>query len=249
VADHREVAADGDHVALAALLQAGQEVGVVAVVGVGDDAGVPHPVGVGSVQQRQGDLGLGLEGDLLGHPGFLETLGVVSPALMQIQPGGDRPGDGPLGGVAGDGDLAVGRLAEGAGVLTGDADGAFALLGEAGVIEDQHAVTLGRQSEETFDPLAVQVLLIPGHGGQQALETLLGGAGDDLGEGVAVRVGVLGEQAGEVAFQGGRPLAAGEVDTEGGEELGEFWQWGTGSVWDSGGLHNPFYESYEPRFI
>ncbi len=34
-ADHREVAADGHHVTLMPLLQAGQEVGVIAVVGVG----------------------------------------------------------------------------------------------------------------------------------------------------------------------------------------------------------------------
>jgi hypothetical protein len=47
--------------------------------------------------------------------------------------------------------------------------------------------------EHPLDALAVKVVLIPGHGGQQVLEALLGGAGDDLGDGVAVLVGVLGQ--------------------------------------------------------
>ena len=98
----------------------------------------------------------------------------------------------------------------------------LALLGEAGVVEDQDAVALGGQREHPLDALAVEVVLVPGHGGQQPLEALLGGAGDDLGDGVAVLVGVLGEQPGEVAFEGLRPLAPLEVDAEGGEELGQF---------------------------
>jgi hypothetical protein len=66
---------------------------------------------------------------------------------------------------------------------------------------------------------------------------LLGGAGDDLGEGVTVLVRVLGEQAGEVAFEGLGSLAPLEVDAEGGEELSQFGQWGAGSVRDSDRLH------------
>ena len=73
--------------------------------------------------------------------------------------------------------------------------------------------------------------------GQEALESLLGGAGDDLGDGVAVLVGVLGEQPGEVAFQGLGSLAPLEVDAEGGEELGQFGQRSAGDVWDSLGSH------------
>jgi hypothetical protein len=45
--------------------------------------------------------------------------------------------------VAVDADLTVATLAEGAGVLALDPDGALALLGEAGVVEDQDGVTLG----------------------------------------------------------------------------------------------------------
>jgi hypothetical protein len=43
--------------------------------------------------------------------------------------------------VAVDTDLAVAAFAQGAGVLALDADGALALLGEAGVVEDYTAAT------------------------------------------------------------------------------------------------------------
>jgi hypothetical protein len=105
--------------------------------------------------------------------------------------------------------------------LPGDADGALPLLGEAGVVEDQDPIALRGQFEQAPDPLAVEVVLVPVDAGQESLEALLGGARDDLGEGVAVLVGVLGEQTGEVAFEGLGSLTPPEVDAEGSEELGE----------------------------
>jgi hypothetical protein len=69
------------------------------------------------------------------------------------------------------------------------------------------------------------------------VESLLGGAGDDLGEGIAVLVGVLGEQPGEVAFQGLAALAPLEVDAERLEELGQFGERGAGDLRDSLGSH------------
>ena len=98
------------------------------------------------------------------------------------------------------------------------------MLGEAGVVEDQDGVALGGQGEHPPDPLAVEVVFVPDHLGEQALEALLGGAGDDLGDGVAILVGLLGQEAGEVAFQSGGALAAGEVNVERFQELGQFRQ-------------------------
>ena len=92
-----EVSVDGHHLTLSAPLQAGQEVGIVAGVGVGGHAGVPHAPGPGLVQQPQGDLRLGPEGDLRGPLGLLATVDVVGPLLRQVQPGGDGPGERPLG--------------------------------------------------------------------------------------------------------------------------------------------------------
>src|SRR5512135_279595 len=122
---------------------------------------------------------------------LLAALAVAGPSLVQVRPGGDRPGEGVLGVVAIDRDLAIADLARGAGVLAGDADGAAARLGEAGVVEDQDGIALGGQFEHPPDALAVAVVLVPEHGGQGAPEALLGGAGDDLGEGVAVLVARL----------------------------------------------------------
>ena len=95
-----------------------------------------------------------------------------------------------------DGDLTVEGLAQGAGVLAGDADRAATLIGEAGDIEDQEAIALGGQTEQGLDPLAVQVQLVAIDEGEKPLEALLAGAWDDLGEGVAILVGILGEQTG-----------------------------------------------------
>jgi len=121
--------------------------------------------------------------------------------------------------VAVDGDLAVADLAQGAGVLPGHAHGGAALLGEAGVVEDQGGVALRGQGQQVLDALPVQVVLVPAHGGEQPLEGLLGSAGDDLSEGVAVLVGVLGQHPREVAVQGVGGLGTGEVDVEGAQEL------------------------------
>jgi len=150
--------------------------------------------------------------------------------------------------VAVDRDLTVAGLAQGAGVLAGDAHGALALLGEAGIVEDQDAVALAGQPEHVLDALTVEVILVPVDRRQEALEALLGGAGDDMSESVAVLVGMLGEQSGEVAFEGLGSLAPLEVDAEGGEELGQFGQRGAGSVRDSGSLHTRSAAKVQQRF-
>ena len=130
---------------------------------------------------------------------------VFSPVPGQVQPGRDRPGHSTFGIVAVDGDLAVAFLAQGAGVLPGDAHRALALLGEAGVIEDQDAVSLAGQSEHLLDTLAVEVVLVPSRGGEQALELLFGGVGDARGNGIAVLVGQLGQQPSQVRSRACRP--------------------------------------------
>ena len=116
--------------------------------------------------------------------------------------------------MAVDRDLAVADLAQAARVLPGHPRGVLALLGEAGVVEDQDGVALGGQGQQPPDALAVEVVVVPGHAGQQPLQGLLGGAGDDLGDGVAVLVGVLGQEPGQVALQGAARLGALEVGAE-----------------------------------
>jgi hypothetical protein len=118
-----------------------------------------------------------------------------------------------------DGDLAIADLAEGAGVLPRHAHGGRALLGKAGVVEDQGSIAFGRQGQQVLHTLLVEVVFVPGHDGEQALEGLFGGARDDRRQRVAVLVGMFGEHAREVAFQGVGSLGTGEVDVEGAEKL------------------------------
>ena len=136
--------------------------------------------------------------------------------------------------MAVDGDLAVAGLAQGAGVLTRHPDGTLALLGKASVVEDQDGIALGRQLHQALDALAVEVVLVPDHSGEQALEALLRGSGDDGGDGIAVLVGVFGEQPGEVTLQGMPPLRTRKVDVERLKELGQFRQRVRRSLRDTG---------------
>ena len=208
------------------MLQAVQEVGIVAVVRIGGSvrpgAGLQALAwssrakaicGLVWNQTSSGAWALAHQGQVFGSvPG-------------QVQPGRHRPGHGTFGIVAVDGDLAVAFLAQGAGVLPGDAHRALALLGEAGVIEDQDAVSLAGQSEHLLDTLAVEVVLVPSRGGEQSLELLFGGAGDARGDGIAVLVGQFGQQPSQVAIQGMSPFAAREMNMERLQERDQLGQW------------------------
>ena len=239
---YAEVAAHGDYVTLLAQLQARQEIGVVAVVAVGGHGRVADAQFSGVIEQGQGNLGLGLERDVLGHLGLLAAGLIEGPLLGQIQPCGDGPGQGAFGVVTVDGHLAVARLAQGAGVLPLHADGALTLLGEAGVVEDEDRVAFAGKSPQGVDALVVEVVFVEGDAGQQVVQALLVGAGDDLGEGVAVLVVVLGQQAGEVAFQGLPPLGAAEVDVERAQEFVQLRQGrGRGMRFSRGSLHTSLY--------
>ena len=111
------------------------------------------------------------------------------------------------------------------------------MLGEAGVVEDQDAIALGGQAEHILDALPVEVVLVPVDGRQKALDALLGGPRYGLGRWCRSSCWGAGEQPGEVAFQCLGSLAPVEVDTEGGEELGQLGQWSARGVWDSSRFH------------
>ena len=127
--------------------------------------------------------------------------------------------------MAVDSHLAIANLAQRAGVLPRHANGGLALLGEAGVVEDQGRIALGGQVPQILDALLVEIVVVPGHGREQALQGLFGGARDDSGNGVAVLVGMFGEHPGEVAFQGVGGLGTGEVDVEGTQKLVQCRHW------------------------
>jgi hypothetical protein len=155
---------------------------------------------------------------------LLSAVGVCGPLLGQVEPGGDGPGQGAFGVVTVDSDLAVAGLAQGARVLAFDANRGLALLGEASVVEDQDGIPLCGQLHQGTDAMVVEVVLVEGDASQQVVQTLLVGAGDDLGDGVAILVLVLSQQSRQVAFQGLPPLGAAEVNVERPQELVQFRQ-------------------------
>jgi hypothetical protein len=79
----------------------------------------------------EGDLGLGLESDLLGHPGLLAAGGIAGPVLRQIEPPGHRQARLMIGDRQRHRNLAIILLAELAAILPRHPHRVLALLGEA----------------------------------------------------------------------------------------------------------------------
>ncbi len=153
-------------------VQPGQKIRVVAVIGVGHDTRKADGQCDGVVNQVQGYLGLGLEFDELRDVSLLASLFVVGPGFGQVEPGPNRPSDCPLGVDAVDGDLTVSDFAKCSSVLASDADRRLALLGKAGVVDDQRAVAFGVHLEHRLDSLSVDVG-VPGRVGEELLESLV----------------------------------------------------------------------------
>ena len=156
------VAADGEHVADAALAQERAQGGVGAIHLV---AG--HPVGGHAGVERGahhllGQLGLGGEGDLVGDAGGGPPLGVVAPrGPRQVEPPVDqRP---PAWGGVGQEhrDLAVFDPAGGAGVLPLDAHRAGALLQEARLVDDENPVGVAEPVGDECPHEVAGLVLVP----------------------------------------------------------------------------------------
>src|SRR5206468_2227368 len=103
------------------------------------------------------------------------------------------------------GDLAVGRLARGPAVLPLDADGELALLGEAGVVDDEDALGRGEGRGHGRAVSLPDGLLVPGALAEELLEGLVevldlqaGREGDLAGEGLDALAVAVEEQALEV---------------------------------------------------
>src|SRR3954467_9688128 len=82
------------------------------------------------------NLGLGLEGDRLGHTGLLAPGWIINPLLRQVEAIGDRQAGRAIGKRERHGHLAIVLLAELAAILARHPDRVPALLGEAGIVDD-----------------------------------------------------------------------------------------------------------------
>lgn len=213
---HRDAEAvcDDHHVALLSLIQGVEEGRLVAVVGIDRHTAVRHTERACLVEERERYLGPGPKIHLLGHTRATSCLCVRGPALEQVEPGVDGPGNGPLGVVAGERYLAVTRLAQRPGLLPLDSGRALPLRPEAGAVENDHGVALGGECEHLLDALSVQVIFVPGHVGEEILQLLLARARYDLGNSVAVLVWALGEEPAHVSLEHHDTWALDEVHRE-----------------------------------
>src|SRR3954452_21435001 len=82
------------------------------------------------------NLGLGLEGDRLGHAGLLAPGWIISPLLRQVGGIGEREGGRAVGKQERHSPLAIVLLAELPAILTRPPHRVPALLGEAGIVDD-----------------------------------------------------------------------------------------------------------------
>jgi hypothetical protein len=98
------------------------------------------------------------------------------------------------------------------------------LLLKAGIIQDEHAIPFAGQRLHPGGPLVIEGSLIPDHVGQQMIELLLIGLGHELRQGVAVLIGMLAEQAGEVLAQGLDAWSLGKMYPQRSQKLGQLWQ-------------------------
>ena len=95
---------------------------------------------------------------------------VVRPGDRQIQRGAQQPGAHAGPERDGDGDLAIGHLAQRAAVLPRHPDRVRALFGETGLVEDQHAAPFGHHGPQA----PPHRLGVPGRVGDEVLEGLIG---------------------------------------------------------------------------
>src|SRR3954466_5669265 len=105
------------------------------------------------------NLGLGLEGDRLGHTGLLAPGWIVSPLLRQIEAIGDRQAGRAIGKRERHSYLAIVLLAELTAILARHPHRVPALLGEAGIIDDP-----GLDGPGALDPRQDQVAHLGEHG-------------------------------------------------------------------------------------
>src|SRR5918996_4196192 len=215
---YSKVGPDSYHIGFPTLLQSGQGVGIVAVVGIGDHTVVGYSPTPRLVQQGQGNLWFGLEAYLRGYACLAAPPQVLGPGLGQVQAHPHRPEGQGVAVAAGDRHLRVAHLAQGARVLAGHPHRSFPLFGEAGVIQQQHAIAQGSGGQHQLHSLTIEVFLIPGHAAEEPLEALLTGAWHGLSNGVAVLVGQFCEPSGGVAFPGSPGLRAVETHLEAAQE-------------------------------
>ena len=183
----------------------------------------PRP---GPIQQLQRDLGLGLKDHRRRDSGPLATLRLLRPRAGQVQLHRHRPRGLGITVAAGHRHLAVPHLAQGARILASDPHRGRALLGKAGIVEDQDTIARGRFGDHLRYPLPVQILLVPLHIGEELLQPLGIGPWHRLSDGIAILIGHLSEQPCGLTLQGVSALRPPKTHLEGPQKFASFRQLG-----------------------
>ncbi len=187
-------------------MQGGAEHGRIAVAGIAEDGGEVDTRRADLAQQGEGESPLLLQPHRVGHAGAGTPRGIAGPALGQVQRGAEQPGAGAGPEGRGHGDLAVPDFAQTARVLPRDADRVVALLGKAGVIEQQDATPFGHLRAQDAPHGGRR----PGRVGDEMLETLVGrGVGQAREHRLHRLAGTIAQQPGDVVPErdGLRPMA------------------------------------------
>ena len=170
-----------------------------AVEGVRDHPPRGDPGRERPLQHAFGQLYLVAEGDPLGDAGLRSSDGIARPSLRQVQGPIDESGA-LLGGVGQEhADLAIDRVARGAGVLAGNTYALLALLQEAGFVHDEDARPLVTEVlDDVLSKIVADLIGVPLGGVQEALDALGIPLPDGLGKPPAVLALDLTEQAEEI---------------------------------------------------
>ena len=188
------VGADGQHVPHAQGADRPAQV-TPAIHFISGHEGGADPALARSLQQRPGQLWLGGEHHLLGHPGQLPVPVVGRACPGQVQRPADQRVATGCGEGQGDGDLAQRDPAHGAGVLAGRADrvGGGLLIG--GLVHDQDRVPVIELPNRPGRCRIQDLLVIPDRPGQQMLQPVRATVPDRLGDAPAVVVLQLHQQS------------------------------------------------------
>jgi hypothetical protein len=177
----------------------------------------------GLIQQAQGHLRLGALAHLRRHMGPLAASPIADPGVRQVELGTEGPVERATAGrvisqvFGADDHLAVAALAQRPPILRGHPNGGRSFLGQARVVEHQHASGWRMRRQLLLHACRIQGQRISGRIGQQMVQALGGGAGHGSGDGVGRLVRQIGQQPGERALHtvaAGMPAKQGSKGSE-----------------------------------
>jgi hypothetical protein len=205
-----------------AIEKGGCPLGPVAIAAIGDDQIEGDPVVARLINQRQGELRLGLERHAGRDVRLLAPPGIVDPRLRQVDLAIHRPGEGGVAVGRGDHDLPVRALAQDAAILGSHTHGVRAFAGESGLIDHHCPISRDRPRDHRLHPLPVERWPIPGGLRQQAIDRRVREVGHGRGQPRAALPVNLRQQSGGPTFESLKALIPLEERAKRQEKLPQF---------------------------